>query len=251
MCCFSRPVQSVSATNIFARGSAGGRQFVVYSMTLKAAENLAMILPLPVPASTAEDAVKFINLEKYADFFSDLHRGFPEPPAANVRSHGLSLGIGAAKPALAVVEVGSFEASFVPTIDDFSRLDERFRLPADVWNALPQYKSFGFAVFKLKSGEKRIHPMAFEFPRANRKQLFFPTVHIHDGKVHDKADFDHALYCQENEHETLGLLHGWRESPKLAREFVDTDKTKGIVDPDRHCHLLRLRGDLINQDTLV
>ena len=79
MCCFSRPVQRVSATNIFARSSADGRQFVVYSMTLKAAENLAMILPLPVPVRTAEDAVKFINLEKYADFFHDLHRGFPAP----------------------------------------------------------------------------------------------------------------------------------------------------------------------------
>jgi hypothetical protein len=31
MCCFSRPVQSVSATNIFARPAAGGRQFLVYS----------------------------------------------------------------------------------------------------------------------------------------------------------------------------------------------------------------------------
>lgn len=106
-------------------------------------------------------------------------------------------------------------------------------------------------VFKLKSGENRIHPMAFEFPRANRMQLFFPTVHIHDGKVHDKADFDHALYWQENEHETLGLLHGWRESPNLAHEFVNISKTKGIVDPDRHCHLLQLRGDLKNEDTLV
>ena len=88
MCCFSRPVQHVSATNIFARGSAEGRQYVVYSMTLKAADDLAMILPLPVPEHTADDAVKFINLEKYADFFKDFHKGFDLPPSGGLRAHG-------------------------------------------------------------------------------------------------------------------------------------------------------------------
>ena len=251
MCCFSRPVQHVSATKIFARSSTDGRQFIVYSMTLKAAEDLAMILPLPVPEHTADDAVKFINLEKYAEFFQDLHKGFPEPPMANTRGHGVPVPVAGAKPTLAVIEVGSFEASYVPTIADFARLDERFRLPTEVWNDLPQYKKSGFAVFKLKPGEKRIHPMAFEFPRADDTQLFFPTVHIHDGKVHDMADFDHALYCQENEGEILGLLHRWRESPQPARDFVNIDKTKGIVAGDGHCYLLRLHGDLKNEDTAV
>lgn len=251
MCCFSRPVERVSATNIFARSSTEGRQFVVYSMTLKAKDDLAMILPLPVPLKTADDAVKFINLEKYADFFTDLHKGFPVPVAGAARTHDFAVPAAAAKPALAVVEVGSFEASFVPSIADFSRLDERFRLPTEVWNDLPQYKNAGFAVFKLKSGEKRIHPMAFEFPRANPQQVFFPTVHIHDGKVHEKADFDHALYCQQNEGEVLGLLNGWRESPQHAREFVDIERAKGIVAADEHCYLMRLHGDLKNEDTLV
>src|SRR5207248_7445223 len=95
---------------------------------------------------------------------------------------------------LNVVDVGSFEASFVPTIPDFERLDERFRLPTGTWDQLPQYKQYGFTVFKLKPGAKVIHPMAFEFPRAAPARLFFPTVHIHDGKVHDTATFDHALY---------------------------------------------------------
>jgi hypothetical protein len=36
MCCFSRPVIVVSATNIFARPAEGGRQFLIYSMNLKA-----------------------------------------------------------------------------------------------------------------------------------------------------------------------------------------------------------------------
>ena len=44
MCCFSGPVKSVSATNIFARMSESGRQFVIYSMTLNMAKPLAMVL---------------------------------------------------------------------------------------------------------------------------------------------------------------------------------------------------------------
>ena len=49
MCCFSRPVQSVSATKIFSRDAGNGKQFLVYSMTYRAGEDLAMVLPLPTP----------------------------------------------------------------------------------------------------------------------------------------------------------------------------------------------------------
>ena len=81
MCCFSRPVDIVANTNIFARPSKDGRQFLVYSMTLSAKDDLAMILPVPSPKDAKEEAVKFINLEKYADFFKDMLAGFPMPPA--------------------------------------------------------------------------------------------------------------------------------------------------------------------------
>src|SRR5262245_38224377 len=69
MCCFSRRVEKVANTNIFARASKDGRQFLVYNMLLSTKEDLAMILPIPVPKNTDEEAVKFINLEKYPDFF--------------------------------------------------------------------------------------------------------------------------------------------------------------------------------------
>jgi len=195
MCCFSRPVQSVSGTNIFARSDDGGRQFVVYSMTLRAKEELAMVLPLPVKQGRGEKAVTFIDLQDYPEFFTDLLKGFSVPITARPRSE--SRGVpppSAAK--LDVVSVGSFDASFVPTVADFARLDERFRLPPGTWDNLPQYRDFGFAVFKLKPGEAKVHPMAFSFPRANPHELFFPTVHIHDGKVHEKARFDHT--CSPN-----------------------------------------------------
>ncbi len=263
MCCFSfarsklaaghNPLTSVSNTNIFARGSRAGRQYLVYSMTLKAEDELAMILPIPVPEKTDEHAVKFIDLKEYADFFVDLKKGFPTRTVPRVHSRSIRSGGGSADPLpkLEVVEVGSFQASFVPSIADFERLDERFRLPKEVWDDLPQYKMYGFAVFRLKPGEKRIHPMAFEFPRANPKQLFFPTVHIHDGKVHDTAHFDHALYCQENEGENLAALLQWRESPQLAEKFMRAEASGGVINANAHCYLRRMTGTLKNADTLV
>ena len=161
MCCFSGKVDVVADTNIFARAAKDGRQFIVYSMRFKSADDLAMILPIPTPKDSAEDAVKFINLEKYEDFFADLQKGFPVPrnKVDNRAKNGPKL----AEDSLAVVEVGKFVASFVPAIKDFARLDKQFRLPDSVWEKLPLYKEFGFAVFKLKKPEGRADALAFDF----------------------------------------------------------------------------------------
>ncbi|MCI0361235.1 MAG: hypothetical protein L0211_22365 [Planctomycetaceae bacterium] len=245
MCCFTGVVESVSTTQIFARPASEGRQYLVYHMQYKAKEPLAMVLPIPTPAGSADDAVKFINLEKYDHFFADLLKGFPVPRPAALP---LAAGDPPPKAALPVVEVGSFEASFVPKIADFARLDARFRLPDGVWDKLPTYKNYGFAVFKLKEGNPKLHPMAFEFPRANTKAVFFPTVHIHDGKVHASAAFDHTLYLQP----TGGRApRRWDESPQPAGMFMDVEKSKGLISADEHVYRLRIAGRQKNEDTLV
>jgi hypothetical protein len=154
---------------------------------------------------------------------------------------------------LEVVQVGNFEASFVPTVKDFSRLDVRFRLPDGVWKKLGEYQTYGFAVFKLKSGLQDVHPMAFSFPRRDTKALFFPTVHIHDGKVHETADFDHILYCQPREGEPLKFdeQHAWEESHGQPRGFMKMSLVQGLVQPDEHCYKTTMNGDLPNRDTIV
>lgn len=246
MCCFTRPVQSVNTTNIFARSGAGGRQFLVYSMALKAKEELAMVLPLPVKPGSGEKAVEFIDLSGYKEFFSDLRKGFPVPvTASKSRSYPPPA---AAK--LEVVSVGNFDASFVPSIEDFARLDERFRLPPGTWETLPAYRTYGFAVFKLKPGAATVHPMAFSFPRTNPRELFFPTVHIHDGKLHDKADFDHTLYCQRSPAEGFSLTE-WEESPRLALAFMSVEKSRETIDGSAHCYKKRISGRRENKDVIV
>jgi hypothetical protein len=272
MCCFSQRVEIVSNTNIFARGS-NGRQFLVYSMSYAAATDLAMVLPLPVPPNSPEDAVRFINLQGYTEFFDDAARGFPAPITLS-RGFGGMKALAADAP-LKVHEVGDFEASFVPRVEDFVRLDERFRIAREVWDRLPAYLDYGFAVFKLKAlpggladlarrglrgsrrrllwgsrEPRRVHPMAFEFPRRNPELLYFPTVHIHDRQVHPRADFDHMLYCQTDTGQEE-YLQGWAESQGPASSFMDAARTQGIVLPDRPCRRRPLEGSLENKDTLI
>jgi hypothetical protein len=250
MCCFSQPVELVADTSIFARASTDGLQFLVYSMRYAAPSELAMVLPLPVPPGPPEDAVRFISLQDYPRFFQDLANGFPQRDAA-LEDVFLGVTIGAPK-TLKVHDVGDFEASFVPTMRDFDRLDERFRIGPDVWDRVPAYRDFGFAVFKLKrapSGAEEVHPMAFEFPRRNADLLYFPTLHVHDRAVHPDADFDHVLYCQV-EDGSPEWLAGWEKSFDRASQFVDVKRTQGVV-ADQLCWRLPLEGRRQNQDTLV
>jgi len=199
MCCFTGPVSSVDNTRIFARWLPGGkpaRQLIAYQMDFKAKRDLAMVLPLPVVPGSGEQAVQFLNLEKEPEFFTKLKELFPEPQNYGGVGKGPVMISTAAEETLEVVKVGSFEASFAPfapALADFARLDKRFRMGKGVWEQLPQYKDWGFAVFKLRRDSTTVHPMAFSFPNAMPQAgLFFPTVHIHDGKVHAAEEFDHT-----------------------------------------------------------
>lgn len=248
MCIFSQAVEQVSNTQIFARRS-NGKQLLAYSMTYQSARELAMVLPLPVPPDGPEDAVRFIDLQGYPEFFDDLRSGFAIEP---MLTRAASLSVDTTPATLVVHDVGSFEASFVPTLEDFDRLDERFRIPPDAVGEIPKYRDYGFAVFKLKpaTNESDVHPMAFEFPRREPERLFFPTVHLHDGRVHRVAEFDHMLYCQLPTSPSRGPS-GWRRSETLASEFVDVPRAEGLIDSDRHCWRRKLRGTLPNTDTWI
>lgn len=247
MCCFSRPVKHVGSTRIFARFLDGADQCLVYEMEIRADEELAMILPIPVARGTGEDGVKFIDLSGYREFFDDLEKAYPAPVPSLSSMRSKSAG---PKPQLVVKRVGAFDASFVPTISDFKRLDARFRLNDAVWKSLPQYKDYGFAVFKLRAGEQHVHPMAFRFPTAMPGRLFFPTVHIHDGKVHDYEDFDHTLYSQAWKNAVISG-RDWDESEKNAGQFVNEAKAKDLVWAGGHIYRRSIIGRAKNEDVIA
>lgn len=190
---FQRPVH-VSATRIFARMLEPGQQALAYSMNLDAAAPVAMVLPLPVAIGSGDDALQFVDLSAHPRMFVELHELFEFQPVAAARG-GARLG-GPSRQTLVVHCVGSFVASYVPSRADFDRLDPRFRLPAVLFDAVPNYADYGFAVFQLDSGKSTVHPMAFKFASRDATRLFFPTVHVHDGQFHARAKFDHALYYQ-------------------------------------------------------
>jgi hypothetical protein len=270
MCCFSRPIKHVSSTAIFARMASPGRQLLAYKMELAASSDLAMILPLPVPPGSPEDAVRFLDLSAYPTFFADLDRAFPA-------TFELSLGGSfAPQPAargapLVVHDVGDFVASFVPTLGDFSRLDPRFRLDDAVWRKLPRYADHGFAVFQLRGlqggwlsrllrpeRKKTFHPMAFEFPTRFPSHLFYPTVHIHDGEVHPEAFFDHALYAQADVAALAGCTtepDGRDDLPWVAGEpahrHLRVEATRGLVSAEGRLFKRTIQGPGPNADRWV
>ena len=247
---FSAPVESVTETRIFARSLPEGRQVLVYRMKLSAKKDVAMILPIPVKPGSGEKAVQFVDLARYPDMLSDMEALFPKQdqnlsPAAEA-ADPFSSGIDK----LAVENVGAYEASYVPSLADFTRLDERFRLPSGVWDQMPFYNDFGFVVFKFRQVDAEIHPMAFAFPRKDPVRLFFPTVHVHDGKVHDKEDFDHVLYCQKIPGDPFALTD-WTESLELPATAVNIVAARGIVDPRLHIYRKAMKGHLPNTDTVL
>jgi hypothetical protein len=262
MCCFSpvsapvgllarlfsslhTPTVHVADTSIFARFTGITTQALVYSMELSVAGDVAMILPLPVRPGSGEDGATFVSLADHAKFFDNMRSLFTMPMPAQARSAKGGFHLPLPEPRLKVHEVGSFEASFVPTMRDFGRLDERFRLPDSVWRGLGMYEDWGFAVFRLKAGRKKhIHPMALRFETRDRERIFFPTVHVHDGQVHADARFDHELYYQR------ASATGAHASDMRAFMQPASDAL-GLVAKDASVFRRELRGRLPNQDTWI
>lgn len=91
--------------------------------------------------------------------------------------------------------------------------------------------------------------MAFRFRTRHPDRVFFPTVHVHDGEVHETADFDHQLYYQlANERSA----HSNEEkSPEATAAFVSEAQAKALVRMSGHLYRQTLRGERPNVDTFV
>jgi hypothetical protein len=214
-----------------------------------------MILPLPVRQPANDTTLKFIDLSHYDVFFDDLAKGFPFHTPPSIGCSGPLAPASANK--LKVFEVGNYIASFVPTLADFDRLDSQFTLPNEVWARIPEYTNFGFAVFQLSSGAMKPHPMAFEFQTAN-EDLFFPTMHIHDGEIHPSEEFDHILYLQhagldsrvygyQNAH-IEDSSTGFIRSKYPASQFCNINQSAGLIAGDLLLHRKIVQGNLPNGD---
>ena len=260
MCCFSQPVRSVSQTRVFGRLTNHKSQFVAYQMQYKSDTANAMILPIPVRKDANEDSIRFLDLSSYPEFFDDLERGFSVEPSLAQADSVQSLSR-SAKEVLKVHKVGGFEASFVPTASHFSNLDPRFSIAKNIWDKIPKYADYGFVVFRLHKIAGEPHPMAFEFDSRITDAAFLPTVHIHDGEVHQQEDFDHALYIQHPEmdeaagdyqgHKLWDLSTAWVRSKGAAGNYVDVDRAAKLVDGNLLLHRKIMKGKHANEDQII
>jgi hypothetical protein len=254
-------VKHVAKTKIFARQGENQKQILAYGMDSSIDQELAMILPIPVPRGVADDAVRFIDLSGYARMLVDLDAAFPAMMMRS-KSRGIFAAQSRGGPPLQVHDVGDFQASFVPSREDLDRLDPRFTLPKDVWSQLRIYDDWGFVVCKLKpsvswfkrlfgTSWKTLHPMAFEFPTREPEKLFFPTVHVHDGEVHERAMFDHSLIWQGRDTSVVSAEYDAAIDASTLAAGVFLSKTMGVIDPTLGARKITLMGELENQDTWV
>ena len=245
------PIDHVGSTQIFVSGLSDEEHATVYRMAYRAPEAVAMILPIPVRRGGAEDAVTFVDLGECRDFFELLDRCYPRPPEDSKPG---GYGGRPRRPPLAVHENGDYVASYVPSIGDFDRLDPRFRLPATAWGDLPDYGGHGFAVIQLKPGKDplSVQPIAYRYPPEVPHELFFPTVHLHDGEgVGARARYEHVLYAQPFRQHPNVRVSGWEPQATSPRWAMDLSRTEGLVAPDRYLSRVRLQGEAPNADLVL
>lgn len=262
MCCFSGRVARVENTRIFARRVDDRTQALAYAMSVSAAEDLAMVLPLPTDPAAGEGAVGFVDLSAAPELFDALNTLYPTRA-----KHLVPQALRAPRQTLAVHTVGAFEASFVPAPEDFDRLDPRFRLAPSIVNALCTRERMGFAVFQLRglalatpkpwwrrmlssasapsARAQAFHPMGLTFRSRAPESLFLPTVHVHDGTLPDTATFDHTLFVQ-------GAVddEDWRRSASTPNDDL-VRRAKGMLTGSALVWRREMKGEFPNRDVRV
>jgi hypothetical protein len=243
MCIFTGNVEEVGSTKIFV-SDLGEQHCTAYEMKLnKHHKNVAMVLPVP---SNDIEFFEFVSLKECPNFFKELDKCFPERKlrSASVASRMLSL---------PVFEVGDFIASIVPNRSAFLKLDEQFRLSMDVWKALPKYSDWMYAVFQLKKGLTNIeHPIAYKYKPLNSEQLFFPTIHVHEGHPEDKSYYDHTLYYQSLGKFTGDAPEKW-ETSRSPKQYTSDEfkKSQEFVNDDKAIVCRRIDGYQNNTDLFL
>jgi hypothetical protein len=233
MSAFSGSLQQVANTRIFARAQ-DGKEYLAYQFDYAADGPIALILPLPTPPDTTAEAVRFIDLSGYPEFFADMEKGFPyarDVSGANPRRRMYG------------EKTNDYQGTFYPTLESLSSLEEDFRIPDETWKQLVEYNDFGFAVVKISPEVHPFYPLALEFPMRTPNLLYFPTLHIRSGEAPEEASFDHDLFCQARA--------GWLRTYDVAGSFMDVDRAQGVVDAGERVSRMTVQGMHPNSDILV
>lgn len=237
MAIFSGSISRTANTRIFARTTNDNKQYLALQLDYAADSDVALIVPLPTPPDTAPDAVRFIDLAHYPEFFVDLANGFPI--ARSVPTPG-SVEDGAYVP---LPRTTHDEISFIPSRAGLANLAEAYRIPDAALAELPEYHDYGFAVFKLHPDAQSMPPIAVEFPTRSAQLLYFPTLSIKEGKVDTDTYFDIDLFAQAKA--------GWMRSYDAARSFMDIERAGSVIDPNLRVERFTVLGMHPNSDIVL
>jgi hypothetical protein len=253
MCILTQPVSRIAKTKIFVSELSDNRRATIYQMEIAAPTAAAMVLPVPVDTRDydpdnpdAEDIIDFIDLSDYRQIFDDMERSFPQAD----RPRGITK---LYRSPLPTVPVGDYVASFVPNYEAFERLDPLFRLSPTAVTAMQRaadYRHCGFAVFQLRdiATPTQIQPMAYTYCTNRPRQLFFPTLHLHDGHdVPEVAEFDHQLYMQQSQH----FDTGWKVGTHEGALAVSLRESHGLLRRGRRLLRGTFYGKFPNRDTII
>jgi hypothetical protein len=250
MAIFSTPVRVAGTFNFFARAHAD-HQFLACNFRYEAETAFTLILPLPTPPDATANAVRFINLSGYNDFFRDVRRGVPDL-TRDIEKQSLTDRLLEKVRDWLDLDTTQIELAFFPNQQVLAEMRDRWPLSEAVWAALKPYTKFGLVGLKLEAGANRLPPMAFEFPRGAPTELFFPTAHNlpHSATLNLK----HMLYAQtSNRSPVWSTSTGPGDDRRrwLARDFVKIDRTLGLIDPDQPIAARRFSGPADNFDMRV
>jgi hypothetical protein len=96
--------------------------------------------------------------------------------------------------------------------------------------------------------------MAFSFRTRDPSTLFFPTVHVHDGRFHEEAEFDHIFYTQNEPKRARARswpTEFWMPGSEAASRYLSVRHTHSLVNPNAQCLQASLVGAWRNSDILV
>lgn len=190
MCIILSTVDKVANTKIYVSpDKENQRQLTVYSNEVATKYENAMILPVPNPES-----IELLDLSNYPKFFEDCEACFFRLPTRSIRSAYAERSHASPLP---VFQVGSYLASIVPSLYDFSRVNtDVFDYGDDLICILEQNyrEGFGFILCVLKKGNHTYHPFAYTHSMISPNRLFIPTRHYHPGESYSTADWDHIIY---------------------------------------------------------
>ena len=268
MCIIQGEVKHVSNTKIFVAPLIDGRQLTVYcnevSMGKNNTQNLAMILPFP------KSNCEFFDLSDYSNLFEDLNYIINWPKANSTRESQAS-SLHTYSNNLKVFKVGSYSASIVPSIADFSRIDQNiFTLNPKIFSFLSEMyeKDYSFVVCQLDI-DKKYHPFGYIHMPLPSGQLFVPTMHYHDHGIDGltlstpfvtenkssgpsilNVDWDHEIYVWNRPLQVIPpyFLSGWGNQ---VLPYLSVDKLPINIEPSKMIYGYKIGKDYHNNHDLL